>query len=44
MDPEALRRSRYDLLRAIRDNKRAYRDKLESNYHSSDPRRMWCGL
>ncbi|KAG5840950.1 hypothetical protein ANANG_G00194350 [Anguilla anguilla] len=41
---EALRKSRYDLRKAIRDAKRAYRDKLESNYHSSDPRRMWCGL
>jgi len=38
---EALRRSKYDLRRAIRV---AYRDKLESNYHSSDPRDMWCGL
>ncbi|KAG5852575.1 hypothetical protein ANANG_G00063900 [Anguilla anguilla] len=39
-DLEALRKSRYDLRKAIRDAKRAYRDKLESNYHSSDPRRM----
>jgi len=36
-DPEALRR-------AIRDAKRAYRDKLESNYHSFDLRCMWCGF
>lgn len=36
-DPEALRKSRCDLRRAIRDGKRDYRDKLESNYLSSDP-------
>jgi len=41
---EALRRSRYDLRRAIKDAKRAYRDKLVSNYRSSDPRHMWRGL
>ena len=43
-DPEALRKSRCDLRRAIRDGKRDYRDKLESTYLSSDPRRMWGGL
>ncbi|KAM4603300.1 GTPase IMAP family member 8-like [Polymixia lowei] len=41
---EALRKSRYDLRKATRDAKRAYRDKLESNYHSSDPRHVWRGL
>ncbi|KAJ8369561.1 hypothetical protein SKAU_G00095890 [Synaphobranchus kaupii] len=39
-DLEALRKSRYDLRKTIRDAKRAYRDKLESNY----PRHMWCVL
>src|SRR4029434_6063773 len=43
-DPEALGKSRCDLRTTIRDGKREYRDKLESTYLSSDPRRMWGGL
>ena len=44
LNQENLRKSRYDLRRTIRDAQRDYRVKLESNYHSSDPRSMWCGL
>ena len=43
-DQEALGKSRCDLRTAIRDAKREYRDKLESTYLSSDPRRLWGGL
>src|SRR4029434_1191370 len=43
-DHDQYRKTRYDLLRAIKAAKRAYRTKVESSYHGSDPRRMWSGL
>src|SRR4029434_4582419 len=43
-DPDQYRKARYNLLRAIKAAKRAYRTKVESSYHGSDPRRMWSGL
>ncbi|KAF7641217.1 hypothetical protein LDENG_00288860, partial [Lucifuga dentata] len=43
-DPDAYKVARYDLWKSIRDAKRNYRDKVESNYYNSDPRRMWSGL
>ena len=43
-DPYQYRKGRYNLLKAIKAAKRAYRTKVESSYHGSDPRRMWSGL
>src|SRR4029434_7717560 len=43
-DPDQYKKTRYNLLRAIKAAKRAYRNKVESSYHGSDPRRMWSGL
>ena len=43
-DPDQYRKARHDLLKTIKAAKRAYRTKVESSYHGSDPRRMWSGL
>ncbi|KAI4896211.1 hypothetical protein NFI96_008966, partial [Prochilodus magdalenae] len=43
-DLENYKKARYDLQRTIRVAKRNYRDRVESNYHGSDLRRMWNGL
>ena len=42
--PDQYRKARYDLLKAIKTAKRAYRTKVESSYHGSDPGHMWRGL
>ncbi|XP_030633769.1 olfactory receptor 11A1-like [Chanos chanos] len=43
-DPGLYKAARYDLRRSIRDAKKNYRNKVESNYYSSDPRSMWSGF
>src|SRR4029434_7247100 len=43
-DPYQYRKGRYNLLKAIKAAKRAYRTKVESSYYGSDPRHMWNRL
>jgi hypothetical protein len=43
-NPDAYKKSRYDLRRTIKQSKRQYRIKIDSYYIGSDARRMWQGL
>jgi hypothetical protein len=42
-NPDAYKKSRYDLRRAIKQAKRQYRTKIEPYYASSDALRLWQG-
>ena len=43
-DKEQYKRAKYDLQRCIKDSKKNYRDKLESDLSTNNTRNMWQGL
>ncbi|XP_078077345.1 uncharacterized protein LOC144499139 [Mustelus asterias] len=43
-DTDLYKKARYDLRRSIKDAKRQYRTKLESQASHTDPRHLWQGL
>lgn len=43
-DPESYRRAKSDLNKAIRDTKREYKERIEDNFATDDPREAWANI